>query len=138
MVCSVSKRGEIKRREKLSILLTNLFPEAVDQLATLKAAVDRVECRLARQWASVSESAADGLITALLAEIRGWKRIFPSDDSAFRGAQGLEQDYHRYREQRREAQFRYARDQRLSADERNELKRLWRQASRLSRMYGRR
>ncbi|VEC93379.1 Putative ATPase involved in DNA repair [Salmonella enterica subsp. enterica] len=35
------------------------------------------------------------------------------------------------REQQQEAQFRYARDQRLSADERSELKRLWRQASRL-------
>ncbi len=41
------------------------------------------------------------------------------------------QDYHQYREQQQEAQFRYARDQRLSADERSELKRLWRQASRL-------
>ncbi|MDI5670399.1 DnaJ family molecular chaperone, partial [Salmonella enterica subsp. enterica serovar Anatum] len=54
------------------------------------------------------------------------------DDSAFRQAQeNAEQDYHQYREQQQEAQFRYARDQRLSADERSELKRLWRQASRL-------
>ncbi|MGS9202743.1 DNA repair protein, partial [Salmonella enterica subsp. enterica serovar Infantis] len=41
------------------------------------------------------------------------------------------QDYHKYREQQQEAQFLYSRDQILSDDERNELKRLWRQASRL-------
>ncbi|MGS9183969.1 molecular chaperone DnaJ, partial [Salmonella enterica subsp. enterica serovar Infantis] len=66
------------------------------------------------------------LITALLAEIRELEADFShQDDSAVRQAQeNAEQDYHQYREQQHEAQFRYARDQRLSADERNELKRL--------------
>ncbi|SUG39252.1 Putative ATPase involved in DNA repair [Salmonella enterica subsp. arizonae] len=69
----------------------------------------------------------------MLAEIRELEADFShQDDSASRQAQeDAEQEYHQYQEQQQEAQFRYACDQRLSADERSELKRLWRQASRL-------
>lgn len=72
------------------------------------------------------------LITALLAEIRELKTTFLADDSATRQAQEeASHEYDEYQEQQQDAQHRFSRDQRLSSDERNELKRLWRQASRL-------
>ena len=73
------------------------------------------------------------LITALLAEIRELENDFSrQDDSATRRAQEeASHEYDEYQEQQQDAQHRFSRDQRLSSDERNELKRLWRQASRL-------
>lgn len=128
------QEAEIKRREKDYQSCLQFISCAVDQLATLK-----------QQWTGLNAASREAvgirqriqqqteLITALLAEIRELEADFShQDDSAFRQAQeNAEQDYHQYREQQQEAQFRYARDQRLSADERSELKRLWRQASRL-------
>ncbi|EIN4740542.1 DNA repair protein [Salmonella enterica] len=128
------QEAEIKRREKDYQSCLQFISQAVDQLATLK-----------QQWVGLNAASRQAmgirqriqqqteLITALLAEIRELEADFShQDDSAFRQAQeNAEQDYHQYREQQQEAQFRYARDQRLSADERSELKRLWRQASRL-------
>ncbi|HCL5343440.1 TPA: DNA repair protein [Salmonella enterica] len=127
------QEAEIKRREKDYQSCLQFISQAVDQLAALK-----------QQWTGLNAASREAvdirqriqqqteLITALLAEIRELEADFTyQDDSTFRQAQeNAEQDYHQYREQQ-EAQFRYARDQRLSADERSELKRLWRQASRL-------
>ncbi|ECE0730113.1 DNA repair protein [Salmonella enterica subsp. houtenae] len=126
--------AEIKRREKDYQSCLQFISQAVDQLAALK-----------QQWTGLNAASREAvgirqriqqqteLITALLAEIRELEADFShQDDSDSRQAQeNAEQDYHQYQEQQQEAQFRYARDQRLSADERSELKRLWRQASRL-------
>ncbi|EHB2440063.1 DNA repair protein [Salmonella enterica] len=128
------QEAEIKRREKDYQSCLQFISQAVDQLATLK-----------QQWIGLNAASRQAmgirqriqqqteLITALLAEIRELEADFShQDDSAFRQAQeDAEQEYHQYQEQQQEAQFRYACDQRLSADERSELKRLWRQASRL-------
>ncbi|WP_197899719.1 DNA repair protein [Salmonella enterica] len=117
------QEAEIKRREKDYQSCLQFISQAVDQLATLK-----------QQWTGLNAASREAvgirqriqqqteLITALLAEIRELEADFShQDDSAFRQAQeNAEQDYHQYREQQQEAQFRYARDQRL-----------WRQASRL-------
>ncbi|EIW4941193.1 molecular chaperone DnaJ [Salmonella enterica] len=128
------QEAEIKRREKDYQSCLQFISQAVDQLATLK-----------QQWTGLNAASREAvgirqriqqqteLITALLEEIRELEADFShQDDSTSRQAQeDAEQDYHQYRKQQQEAQFRYARDQRLSADERSELKRLWRQASRL-------
>ncbi|ECW8872756.1 DNA repair protein [Salmonella enterica] len=128
------QEAEIKRREKDYQSCLQFISQAVDQLATLK-----------QQWIGLNAASRQAmgirqriqqqteLITALLAEIRELEADFSNqDDSASRQAQeDAEQEYHQYQEQQQEAQFRYACDQRLSADERSELKRLWRQASRL-------
>ncbi|QXY84732.1 DNA repair protein [Salmonella bongori] len=128
------QEAELKRREKDYQSCLQYISRAVDQLATLK-----------QQWVVLDTASREAvgfrqriqqqteLITALLAEIRELEESFShQNNSASRQAQeNAEQEYHQYREQQQEAQFRYARDQRLSADERSELKRLWRQASRL-------
>ncbi|EHM2229982.1 DnaJ family molecular chaperone [Salmonella bongori] len=128
------QEAELKRREKDYQSSLQYISRAVDQLATLK-----------QQWVVLNTASREAvgfrqriqqqteLITALLAEIRELEESFShQNNSASRQAQeNAEQEYHQYREQQQEAQFRYARDQRLSADERSELKRLWRQASRL-------
>lgn len=128
------QEAELKRREKDYQSCLQYISRAVDQLATLK-----------QQWVVLNTASREAvgfrqriqqqteLITALLAEIRELEESFShQNNSASRQAQeNAEQEYHQYREQQQEAQFRYARDQRLSADERSELKRLWRQASRL-------
>ncbi|CDL37939.1 Putative ATPase involved in DNA repair [Citrobacter freundii] len=64
------------------------------------------------------------LITALLAEIRELENDFSrQDDSATRQAQEeASHEYDEYQEQQQDAQHRFSRDQRLSSDERNELK----------------
>ncbi|MBJ5895329.1 DNA repair protein, partial [Salmonella enterica subsp. enterica serovar Rissen] len=108
--------------------------QAVDQLARLKQhwmnqnsdSRESVETRQRIQQQTE-------LITALLAEIRELENDFSrQDDSATRQAQEeASHEYDEYQEQQQDAQHRFSRDQRLSSDERNELKRLWRQASRL-------
>lgn len=56
------QEAEIKRREKDYQSCLQFISQAVDQLATLKTAVDRIECRLARSGGHPSANpAADGI-----------------------------------------------------------------------------
>ena len=128
------QEAERRRREKDYLSCQQYISLAVDRLAQLK-----------QQWMgmdSASRAAVDirqriqqqtELITDLLAEIRELEADFSrQDDSDTRQAQEeAAHEYEEYQEQQQDAQHRFARDQRLSPDERNELKRLWRQASRL-------
>lgn len=128
------EEAERRRREKDYLSCQQYISLAVDRLAQLK-----------QQWMgmdSASRAAVDirqriqqqtELITDLLAEIRELEADFSrQDDSDTRQAQEeATHEYEEYQEQQQDAQHRFARDQRLSTDERNELKRLWRQASRL-------
>ena len=128
------QEAERRRREKDYLSCQQYISLAVDRLAQLK-----------QQWMgmdSASRAAVDirqriqqqtELITDLLAEIRELEADFSrQDDSDTRQAQEeAAHEYEEYQEQQQDAQHRFARDQRLSMDERNELKRLWRQASRL-------
>ncbi|HGN9370371.1 TPA: DnaJ family molecular chaperone [Citrobacter pasteurii] len=128
------QEAERKRREKDYQSCQHYISQAVDQLAKLK-----------QHWVNLSSDSRESvetrqriqqqteLITALLAEIRELENDFSrQDDSATRQAQEeASHEYDEYQEQQQDAQHRYTRDQRLSTDERNELKRLWRQASRL-------
>lgn len=128
------QEAERRRREKDYLSCQQYISLAVDRLAQLK-----------QQWMgmdSASRAAVDirqriqqqtELITDLLAEIRELEADFSrQDDSDTRQAQEeAAHEYEEYQEQQKDAQHRFARGQRLSPDERNELKRLWRQASRL-------
>ncbi|EML9984828.1 MULTISPECIES: DnaJ family molecular chaperone [Citrobacter] len=128
------QEAERRRREKDYLSCQQYISLAVDRLAQLK-----------QQWMGMdsdSRAAVDirqriqqqtELITDLLAEIRELEADFSlQDDSDTRQAQEeAAHEYEEYQEQQQDAQHRFARDQRLSPDERNELKRLWRQASRL-------
>ncbi|ENL8726774.1 DNA repair protein [Citrobacter amalonaticus] len=128
------QEAERRRREKDYLSCQQYISLAVDRLAQLK-----------QQWMgmdSASRAAVDirqriqqqtELITDLLAEIRELEADFSrQDDSDTRQAQEeAAHEYEEYQEQQQDAQHRFARGQRLSPDERNELKRLWRQASRL-------
>ncbi|MDB2179069.1 DnaJ family molecular chaperone [Citrobacter farmeri] len=128
------QEAERRRREKDYLACQQYISLAVDRLAQLK-----------QQWMgmdSTSRSAVDirqriqqqtELITDLLAEIRELEADFSRhNDSDTRQAQEeAAHEYEEYQEQQQDAQYRFARDQRLSTDERNEIKRLWRQASRL-------
>lgn len=128
------QEAERKRREKDYLSCQQYISLAIDQLAQLK-----------QQWMGLSSTSREAvdvrqriqqqteLITSLLAEIRELEEDFSrQDDSATRQAQEeATHEYEEFQEQQQDAQHRFARDQRLSTDERNELKRLWRQASRL-------
>lgn len=128
------QEAERRRREKDYLACQQYISLAVDRLTQLK-----------QQWMgmdSTSRSAVDirqriqqqtELITDLLAEIRELEADFSRhNDSDTRQAQEeAAHEYEEYQEQQQDAQHRFARDQRLSTDERNEIKRLWRQASRL-------
>lgn len=128
------QEAERKRREKDYLSCQQYISLAIDRLAQLK-----------QQWMgmdSTSRAAVDirqriqqqtELITDLLAEIRELEADFSrQDDNDTRQAQEeAAHEYEEYQEQQQDARQRFARDQRLSTDERNELKRLWRQASRL-------
>ena len=128
------QEAELRRREKDYQSCQQYISQAIDQLVKLK-----------QHWVSLSSTSREAvetreriqqqteLITSLLAEIRELENDFSrQDDSATRQArEEADHEYEEYQEQHQDAQHRYARDQRRSADERNELKRLWRQASRL-------
>lgn len=128
------QEAELRRREKDYQSCQQYISQAIDQLATLK-----------RHWVSLSSTSREAaevrkrvqqqteLITALLAEIRELENDFSRQaESATRQAhENADNEYAQYREQQQDALHRHDRDQRLSANERNELKRLWRQASRL-------
>ena len=128
------QEAERRRREKDYLACQQYISLAVDRLAQLK-----------QQWMgmdSTSRSAVDirqriqqqtELITDLLAEIRELEEDFSrhNDSDARQAQEEAAHEYEEYQEQQQDAQHRFARDQRLSPDERNEIKRLWRQASRL-------
>ncbi|QMI04421.1 DnaJ family molecular chaperone [Citrobacter sp. RHB25-C09] len=128
------QEAERKRREKDYLSCQQYLSLAIDRLAQLK-----------QSWMAMSPTSRDAveirqriqqqteLIASLLAEICDLEDDFSrQDDSATRQAQEeATHEYEEYQEQQQEAQHRYARDQRLSEEDRNELKRLWRQASRL-------
>ncbi|CBG87343.1 DnaJ family molecular chaperone [Citrobacter rodentium] len=128
------QEAERRRREKDYLACQQYISLAVDRLAQLKL-----------EWMAINASSREAvevrqriqqqteLIADLLAEIRGLENNFcHHDDSAARQAQEeATHKYEEYQEQQQDALQRFARDRRLSADERSELKRLWRQASRL-------
>ncbi|HFZ1709125.1 TPA: DNA repair protein [Citrobacter sedlakii] len=136
LAASARRKQEVERqrREKDYRACQQYISLAIERLAQLKL-----------QWMAISSTSREAvtvreriqqqteLIADLLAEIRELESDAPHhDDGAARQAQeDAAHEYQEYQEQQQDALHRFARDQRLSADERNELKRLWRQASRL-------
>ncbi|MTH44819.1 coiled-coil domain-containing protein [Intestinirhabdus alba] len=128
------REAELKRREKDYLSCRQYISQAIDQLAALKlrwmnlSAPSREAAELRQRIQQQTE-----LIASLLAEIRELEAdVIRQDDGASRRAQEeASQEYDHYQEQHQEAQRRYDSDSRLAQADRDELKRLWRQASRL-------
>lgn len=73
------------------------------------------------------------MVTSLLAEIQELENSFYSrnTESTRRAREEAKEKYESYQEQQYDAEQRHDSDRKLSSDQRLELKRLWRQASRL-------
>lgn len=73
------------------------------------------------------------MITALLAEIKELENSFctRNTESTRKAREEAKEKYERYQEQQTDAEQRLDNDRKLSSEQRQDLKRLWRQASRL-------
>lgn len=128
------QEAERQRREKDYRACQQYLSQAVDRLVQLK-----------QQWTGMNTPSREAveirgrmqqqtaLLADLLTEIRELENaVFPPDDDAARQAQEKATDeYEQYQEQQQDALHRFARDRRSGGEERHEIKRLWRQASRL-------
>lgn len=126
--------AEARRRERDYRNCQQYIAQAIDELAALK-----------QRWLEVTVLSSDTaalrkqiqqqteLITALLAEIKQLENGFSTRDteSTRQAREEAKEKYESYQEQQQDAEQRHDKDKKLSADQRQELKRLWRQASRL-------
>lgn len=127
------QEAEARRREADYQRCQKYLAQAVGVLATLT-----------RRWQSLpaqSPQAAEArkhlqqqnaLITSLLAEAQELEQGLTREDEPARQARDeARQEYENYQEQQYDAEQRFGFEQKMSQDERHELKRLWRQASKL-------
>ncbi|WET13687.1 DNA repair protein [Yersinia intermedia] len=133
--CTLRKaQAEARRRERDYRNCQQYISQAIDELAALK-----------QRWLALSVISSEtieirqqiqqqtDLITALLAEIKELEKDFctRNTESTHKAREEAKEKYESYQEQQKDAERRHSNEQKLSADQRQELKRLWRQASRL-------
>ena len=127
------QEAEARRREADYLRCQKYLSQAVDVLVTLT-----------QRWQSMpphSLQAAEArkhlqqqseLIASLLAEAQELERGLTREEEPTRQARDeARQEYESYQEQQHDAEKRFSFEQKMSEDERHELKRLWRQASKL-------
>lgn len=127
------QEAEAHRREADYLRCQKYLSQAVEVLVTLT-----------RRWQSFppqSPQAAEArkhlqqqnaLIASLLAEAQELEQGLTREDEPARQARDeARQEYEEYQEQQHDAEQRFGFEQKMSPDERVELKRLWRQASKL-------
>ncbi|MBS1205203.1 MAG: repair protein [Proteobacteria bacterium] len=127
------QEAEARRREADYLRCQKYLSQAVEVLVTLT-----------QRWQSMpphSLQAAEArkhlqqqseLIASLLAEAQELERGLTREEEPVRQARDeARQEYESYQEQQHDAEKRFSCDQKMSEDERQELKRLWRQASKL-------
>ncbi|MGY5955333.1 DNA repair protein [Kosakonia sp. BK9b] len=127
------QEAEARRREADYLRCQKYLSQAVNVLLTLT-----------QRWQSMpphSPQAAEArkhlqqqndLIASLLAEAQELERGLTREDEPARQARDeARQEYEDYQEQQFDAEKRFSFEQQMSEDERHELKRLWRQASKL-------
>ncbi|XTZ38974.1 DNA repair protein [Salmonella enterica] len=127
------QEAEARRREADYLRCQKYLSQAVEVLVTLT-----------QRWQSMpphSLQAAEArkhlqqqnaLITSLLAEAQELERGLTREDEPARQARDeARQEYESHQEQQHDAEKRFGFEQQMSEDERLELKRLWRQASKL-------
>ncbi|CNK94823.1 Uncharacterised protein [Yersinia frederiksenii] len=126
--------AEARRRERDYRHCQQYIAQAIDELASLK-----------QRWLDLSAISSEtveireqiqqqtALVTALLAEIKELENGFNTrnTESTRKAREEAKEKYESYQEQQNDAEQRHDNNQKLSADQRQELKRLWRQASRL-------
>lgn len=127
------QEAEARSREADYLRCQQYLAQAVEVLVTLT-----------QRWQSFppqSSQAAEArkhlqqqnaLISSLLAEAQELEQGLTREDEPARQARDeARQEYEEYQEQQHDAEKRFGFEQKMSADERSELKRLWRQASKL-------
>jgi len=127
------QEAEARRREADYLRCQKYLSQAVEVLVTLT-----------QRWQSMpphSLQAAEArkhlqqqseLIASLLAEAQELERGLTREEEPARQARDeARQEYESYQEQQHDAEKRFSFEQKMSEDERHELKRLWRQASKL-------
>ncbi|WP_145572863.1 DNA repair protein [Yersinia mollaretii] len=126
--------AEARRKERDYRNCQQYIAQAIDELAALK-----------QRWLSLSPISSETiairqqiqqqteLVTSLLAEIQELENSFYSrnTESTRKAREEAKEKYESYQEQQYDAEQRHDSDRKLSSDQRLELKRLWRQASRL-------
>ncbi|AJJ54054.1 hypothetical protein BZ17_3012 [Yersinia pseudotuberculosis IP 32953] len=126
--------AEARRRERDYRNCQQYISQAIDELISLKQrwlalpsiSNDTIEIRNRIQQQTE-------LITALLAEIKELENSFctRNTESTRKAREEAKEKYERYQEQQTDAEQRLDNDRKLSSEQRQNLKRLWRQASRL-------
>lgn len=126
--------AEARRRERDYRNCQQYISQAIDELISLKQrwlalpsiSNDTIEIRNRIQQQTE-------LITALLAEIKELENSFctRNTESTRKAREEAKEKYERYQEQQTDAEQRLDNDRKLSSEQRQDLKRLWRQASRL-------
>lgn len=126
--------AEARRRERDYRNCQQYISQAIDELTLLKqrwlglSSLSHETVEIRQQIQQQTE-----LVTALLAEIQELEKGFNTrnTESTRRAREEAKEKYERYQEQQNDAEQRHDNERKLSADQRQELKRLWRQASRL-------
>lgn len=126
--------AEARRRERDYRNCQQYISQAIDELTLLKqrwlglSSLSHETVAIRQQIQQQTE-----LVTALLAEIQELEKGFNTrnTESTRQAREEAKEKYERYQEQQNDAEQRHDNERKLSADQRQELKRLWRQASRL-------
>lgn len=126
--------AEARRRERDYRNCQQYISQAIDELTVLKqrwlglSSLSHETVAIRQQIQQQTE-----LVTALLAEIQELEKGFNTrnTESTRQAREEAKEKYERYQEQQNDAEQRHDNERKLSADQRQELKRLWRQASRL-------
>ncbi|CNC23928.1 Uncharacterised protein [Yersinia frederiksenii] len=126
--------AEARRRERDYRNCQQYISQAIDELTLLKqrwlglSSLSHETVEIRQQIQQQTE-----LVTALLAEIQELEKGFNTrnTESTRQAREEAKEKYERYQEQQNDAEQRHDNERKLSADQRQELKRLWRQASRL-------
>lgn len=127
------QQAEARRREEDYRRCQRYMAQAVEVLTTLtqrwrELPADSVQAAGARKHLQQQSD----LIANLLAEARELESGLTREEEPARQARDEANDeYEKYREQHHDAEIRLRKGKTLSEDDRNELKRLWRQASKL-------
>ncbi|WP_145524707.1 DNA repair protein [Yersinia vastinensis] len=126
--------AEARRRERDYRHCQQYIAQAIDELASLKQRwldLSAISSETVEILEQIQQQTA--LVTALLAEIKELENGFNTrnTESTRKAREEAKEKYESYQEQQNDAEQRHDNNQKLSADQRQELKRLWRQASRL-------
>lgn len=126
--------AEARRRERDYRHCQQYISQAIDELTLLKqrwlglSSLSHETVEIRNQIQQQTE-----LVTALLAEIQQLEKGFNTrnTESTRKAREEAKEKYESYQEQQNDAEQRHDNERKLSTDQRQQLKRLWRQASRL-------